>query len=202
MYKITPYLGLLVIIVSVGGIYYPKLGYFVPLVFLTLLIISPFRGRWFCGNLCPRRSFNDFWIGKISRNKKIPSSFRSIWLRISVFIFLMGFMILRIANTEGAVDKVGMVFVTMCILTTSISIIFGAFISPRAWCTFCPMGTVQRYLGRGKYQLKFDEEKCIYCGLCKKVCPMQLDVNEMADQPDCIKCGRCVEACPHDALSL
>jgi len=28
MLKITPYLGIMVLIVSIGGIFYPKLGYF------------------------------------------------------------------------------------------------------------------------------------------------------------------------------
>ena len=202
MLKITPYLGIIVVLVSVGGIWYPKLGYVVALVFLSILAISPFRGRWFCGNLCPRGSFNDFWIGRISRNAPIPRIFRSMLLRVPVFIGLMGFMISRILATQGMVDKVGMVFVTMCILTTSVSILFGLALSPRAWCTFCPMGTLQRRLGRGKYQLKLDKNLCIDCGICKKVCPMQLEVNEIAEKPDCIKCGRCVEACPKDALSF
>jgi polyferredoxin len=200
MLKITPYLGIIVIIVSIGGIFYPKIGYFLLLVFATLMIIAPFRGRWFCGNLCPRGSFVDFWLGPISRKVKIPPIFRSMWFRIPVFIILMGFMVYRIIQTEGVVDKVGMVFVTLCIMTTTASILFGVLFSPRAWCTFCPMGTVQRSMGGSKYQLQVDKERCIDCGLCQKVCPMQLPVNEIMEKPDCVKCARCVEACPKEAL--
>lgn len=200
MLKITPYLGIIVIIVSIGGIFYPKLGYFLLLVFATLMIIAPFRGRWFCGNLCPRGSFVDFWLGPISRKVKIPPIFRSMWFRIPVFLILMGFMVYRIIQTEGVVDKVGMVFVTLCIMTTTASILFGVLFSPRAWCTFCPMGTVQRSMGGSKYQLQVDKERCIDCGLCQKVCPMQLPVNEILEKPDCVKCARCVEACPKEAL--
>jgi len=200
MLKITPYLGLIVIIVSIGGIFYPKLGYFLLLVFATLMIIAPFRGRWFCGNLCPRGSFVDFWLGPISRKVKIPSVLQSMWLRVPLFFILMGFLVFRIIQTEGMVDKVGMVFVTLCIMTTAASILFGILFSPRAWCTFCPMGTLQRSLGGSKYQLQMDKEKCIDCGLCQKVCPMQLPVNEIRENPDCIKCARCVDACPKEAL--
>lgn len=200
MLKITPYLGIIVIIVSIGGIFYPKIGYFLLLVFATLMIIAPFRGRWFCGNLCPRGSFVDFWLGPISRKVKIPPIFRSMWFRIPIFIILMGFMIYRIIQTEGVVDKVGMVFVTLCIMTTTASILFGVLFSPRAWCTFCPMGTMQRSIGGSKYQLQVDKERCIDCGLCQKVCPMQLSVNEIMEKPDCVKCARCVEACPKEAL--
>jgi len=202
MLKITPYLGIIVLIISIGGIFYPKLGYFLLLVFASLMIIAPFRGRWFCGNLCPRGSFVDFWLGPISRKAKIPAFLKSMWIRAPIFILLMGFMILRILQTEGVVDKVGMVFVTLCIMTTSIAILFGTLIAPRAWCSFCPMGTLQRTLGGSKYQLKVDREKCIECGKCQKACPMQLPVNEILDKPDCIKCARCIEVCPKEALSF
>jgi ferredoxin-type protein NapH len=202
MLKITPYLGIIVLIISIAGIFYPKLGYFLLLVFATLIIIAPFRGRWFCGNLCPRGSFVDFWLAPISRKVKIPSFLRSMWFRVPIFVALIGFMVFRIIQTQGIVDKVGMVFVTLCILTTSASIIFGVLIAPRAWCSFCPMGTMQRALGGDKYQLKVDKELCVECGKCQKVCPMQLPVNEILDKPDCIKCARCVEACPKDALSF
>ena len=202
MLKFTPYLGIMVLIVSIGGIFYPKLGYFLMLVFASLRIIAPFRGRWFCGNLCPRGSFVDFWLAPLSRKLKIPALFRSMWLRAPIFVALMGFMVFRIIQTEGIVDKIGMVFVTLCILTTSIAILFGVIIAPRTWCSFCPMGTLQRAMGGKKYQLKVDREKCIDCGKCQKVCPMQLSVNEILDKPDCIKCARCVEACPKHALSF
>ncbi len=202
MRKITPYLGIIVLIVSIGGIFYPKLGYFLLLVFASLMVIAPFRGRWFCGNLCPRGSFVDFWLGPISRRLKITPYLRSMWIRVPIFIALMGFMIFRIVQTQGVTDKVGMVFVTLCILTTSVAILFGVLIAPRTWCSFCPMGTLQRIMGGSKYQLKVDREKCIDCKKCQKVCPMQLPVNEIRDLPDCIKCARCIEVCPKEALSF
>jgi len=199
MLKITPYLGILVIFISIAGLWYPKLGYFVPIIFLTLMIISPFKGRWFCGNLCPRGSFNDFWLGKITLNKKIPKFFGRIWLRIIIFILLFSFMITRLIFTKGLINKIGMVFIIMCIITTSIAILFGIFISPRAWCTFCPMGSIQRLFGKNKYQLKFNKKRC---GLCNSICPMQLKVNEISNKPDCIKCGRCIDICPKKALKF
>lgn len=185
---------MIVLIVSIGGIFYPKLGYILLLVFATLLIIAPFRGRWFCGNLCPRGSFVDFWLAPLSRRLAIPLFLRSMWIRIPIFIALMGFMIYRLLGTQGVVDRIGMVFVTLCIITTSIAILFGVIIAPRTWCTFCPMGTLQRIMGGSKYQLKLDGDLCIDCKRCQKVCPMQLQVFEIQDLPDCIKCGRCIDA--------
>ncbi len=110
------------LIISIGGIFYPKLGYFLLLVFASLMIIAPFRGRWFCGNLCPRGSFVDFWLAPISRKVKIPAIFRSMWIRAPIFVALMGFMVFRILQTQGMVDKVGMVFVTMCIFKRNVPV--------------------------------------------------------------------------------
>ncbi|WP_406660818.1 4Fe-4S binding protein [Methanolobus sp. ZRKC3] len=200
--KITPYLGILVVIVSIIGLWFPILGYFLLIVFATLLLIAPFRGRWFCGNLCPRGSFMDFWVGRMAGKKRIPKILRSLWIRIPIFILMMGFMGYRLLNTQGLVNQIGMVFVIMCITTTAIAVVLGISIAPRTWCTFCLMGTAQRIIGAGKYQLQIDTEKCIECGKCEKVCPMNLKILEITDNPDCIKCGRCVEACPKNALSF
>jgi polyferredoxin len=190
------------LIVSIGGLWYPKLGYFLILVFATLMFISPFKGRWFCGNLCPRGSFNDFWLKKISRNKKIPKLLRSFGFRITIFMIFILFTLYRISSIEKTVDKIGFLFVIMCLLTTLIAIILGIAYSPRAWCSFCPMGTLQRWFGGNKYQLKFNKEKCIVCNLCNKVCPMQLNVNTKRIKLDCIKCKRCIDICNVKALEF
>jgi len=203
--KITPYLGILVLIVSIGGLWYPAFGYFMLLIFAAIFLSSPFRGRWFCGNLCPRGSFVDFWVDKISRKKKIPDTLRSLWVRLPIFFLLMGFMGHRITSILGSLntfEKIGMVFVIMCLVTTAIAVLLGIYLSPRAWCSFCPMGTAQRLIGGKKYPLKLVYEKCVNCSKCDKVCPMQLKIRENDIIPDCIKCGRCVSACPKDALSF
>lgn len=205
MLKITPYLGVIVLIVSIGGLWYPVLGYFMLLVFAAIFLTSPFKGRWFCGNLCPRGSFVDFWISKISRKNKIPATLRSLWIRIPIFFLLMGFMGYRIASTIGGFntfEKIGMIFVTMCLVTTAIATLLGSYLSPRTWCSFCPMGTAQRLLGGKKYPLKLEKEKCINCKKCEKICPMQLKIRQDDAKPDCIKCGRCVDVCPKDALKF
>ncbi len=200
MLKITPYLGATVLIVSIAGVFYPLLGYFLPLVFATLTITCLFRGRWFCGNLCPRGSLNDFWISKISLKRKIPKIFKTPLVRAPIFVALMAFMTYRIIQTNGVIEAMGMVFVTMCIVTTAAAILLGVAFSPRAWCTLCPMGSLQAVVGGGKKTLSFDSIKCIDCNLCNIACPMQLKANRCENDPDCIRCGRCVSSCPAGAL--
>ena len=205
MLKITPYLGFLVVIVSIGGLWYPILGYFMFLVMGTLFITSIFRGRWFCGNLCARGSYLDYGIINISKKRKNPKILSSMWVRLPVFTLLMVLMTYRISVTFAAhntFELIGTILVSMCLVTTIIGTMLGGYFNTRSWCIVCPMGTMQRIIGGNKYRLKMAHESCVDCKLCENVCPMELEVRDIGNNPDCIKCGRCVEKCPNDSLSF
>ena len=183
------------------GFWIPELGFIVPVVFLGAFISGLLGGRWFCGNLCPRGNFHDYILGRFTRNAKIPAIFRKTWFRFTVLALLMGFMIVRLASTQGILERIGFVFVLMCTATTAISLALGIGFSPRAWCVFCPFGTIQAYIGKGRHSPSFIKELCNECGRCECVCPMQLDCRSQP-QKDCIVCGECVKACPKNAFSL
>jgi ferredoxin len=61
----------------------------------------------------------------------------------------------------------------------------------------------QRYLFP---KLTFDLKKCIGCGSCVRVCPVQrLEQNGAEPQavnggPECVSCGSCVADCPEEAV--
>ena len=91
----------------------------------------------------------------------------------------------------------------------------GSFLIKRVWCRFCPTGSslavVNRFRGFKWAPVLYidkDGENCNDCGVCNRVCPMQ--VNELCDENGgkintsmCILCVRCVESCPKpDALKL
>ncbi len=64
----------------------------------------------------------------------------------------------------------------------------------------CPAGYCQALLC---YEIM--EDKCIGCGLCKRVCPVEAisgdkKMPHRIDQEKCIKCGACVEKCKFNAI--
>lgn len=56
---------------------------------------------------------------------------------------------------------------------------------------------------KGGLEVTWDKEKCIFCGVCEKVCRSgALKIEEdniLLDQSKCNYCGRCVKSCPTDA---
>ncbi|MDU6248671.1 MAG: [Fe-Fe] hydrogenase large subunit C-terminal domain-containing protein, partial [Paeniclostridium sordellii] len=55
--------------------------------------------------------------------------------------------------------------------------------------------------------IQIDYDKCIKCGLCKRVCENEIGVNNYFDLEKtgdiaiCINCGQCVQACPKKAIT-
>jgi polyferredoxin len=86
--------------------------------------------------------------------------------------------------------------------------VVGSFFIRRFWCRFCPTGSSLAVHYKGKssalVHINKDEEKCTKCGICKRVCPHQ--VEEVYEQKGgkittttCTLCLRCVEMCPYDS---
>lgn len=194
----------LVVIVIIGGQKYPLLGFFVPAVMLMGIVGGFFRGRFVCGWLCPRGAFLDRAMKLISPIKKIPDFFRNSAFRWSVFALLMGFTAFKISLNPSDPYHWGTVFVRICMITTGIGVILALLIHPRAWCSFCPIGTVQSVSGGTKGRLKMDDG-CTECRICEKVCPMNLQIiDDIKDgklnNNDCLRCPECGLACPQNIL--
>ncbi len=53
-------------------------------------------------------------------------------------------------------------------------------------------------------RVKVDQDQCISCGKCKKVCPMEVDVTDnrrcRKNGTECILCMECAEKCPKEAI--
>lgn len=184
---------------------YPVLGFLVPLTMLTGMIGGLFRGRWVCGNLCPRGGFFEQWVSRLSPQRTIPPVLQKMSLRWGVFAALMTFMGWRLAANPTDWSHWGLVFWSMCALTTGVGLVGALLFHPRSWCAICPVGTFQNAVGGSRHPLQITAA-CRSCGKCEQTCPMALPISQhraagVLAERDCLKCSECVVACPVNALS-
>ena len=134
-------------LIVIAGFFYPLIGYLVLMFMIFMLVLSIFRARFWCWNLCPRGSFLDLILSKISRNRPVPAIFRKEVFRWLVLGAVISFLLFRLAQTGGRIPAIGLVFITMCLISTIIAIILGIITKHRAWCVICPMGLLQEKIG-------------------------------------------------------
>lgn len=170
------------------------------------LIVSIFKGRFWCGNLCPRGNFYDNIMSKFSKNKRVPKFLKSIYFRGFVVVLMMSMFAIGINKNWGNLYGIGLVFYRMIVITTIIGIGLALIYSPRTWCHFCPMGTIASVISkfRKSKRVLAVSSTCVSCKLCEKKCPMGIvpyDYKEnYLSHPDCIQCRKCVYTCPKDAI--
>jgi polyferredoxin len=192
--------------VIVLGWHYPYLGFMVPLTMVSVIAPATARGRYGCGNLCPRGSFYDTIFQKFGGNRPVPPLFFNTTFRWLIMGSLMGFMALQISRAPADPLHWGRVFWFVCAATTAVGVLLGLIYRARTWCTICPAGTMALSVGgSNNYQLSINGN-CKSCGICEKSCPMGFttanELNAGGDpHNDCLKCSSCVTACPSAALS-
>lgn len=80
----------------------------------------------------------------------------------------------------------------------------------RAFCKYlCPIPVFQKITSRfALLKIKIDPAKCIDCGKCEKVCPMDVKLLEYKNHDqrilstECIWCSTCTYECPKAAISV
>ena len=82
--------------------------------------------------------------------------------------------------------------------------IFGSVLVYRFFCkAICPLGAVYGLLNRlSIYRLNFDENLCVNCGACEKICKMNLNPARCGNSAECIRCGDCAKICPRGAIKF
>lgn len=185
---------------------YPILGYTVPAAMVIGMGGGLLRGRYVCGNICPRGSFFDTLFRYLGGTRPVPARFSNMTFRWVVMAALMFIMGVQIAQNPTDPMHWGRVFWLVCVVTTSVGVVLGSIYRARTWCTFCPIGTMANAVGGSKDPLQISQA-CRECGLCETKCPMDLGIvkhKEAGSVPhrDCLKCSACVDSCPKDALSF
>jgi len=195
------------------GLVYPYIGAIALICMLAPVVLAFFKGRMWCGKFCPRGSFNDIILSKLSRKNTIPGLLKSTWFRNLFLAVLMSAFAVQMVFAWGSASAVGQVFVRMIIITTLLAVILGIFFNHRTWCMICPMGTMAHYAAKVKAlktkltHVNFNKNTCVNCKVCSKSCPMGIEVFNHKNKgkvfdPDCLKCSECVDKCPKKSLFI
>ncbi len=173
------------------------------------------RGRWWCGNACPRGNFYDRVLAKYSPHRPIPKFLRTFGFRLFMVLFIFTMFGVQMYFAWGDWNAMGRVFWTIILVTTIVGIILSFVYAPRTWCSFCPMGTMSSWvsprdilLPKGFTNIHVADTCQMKCKSCARVCPMQLTPYDSRGKiegylhVDCIKCGKCVAACPISIMKL
>ena len=202
------FLGTGFLILLGAGWLYPLIGYFIPACMVLGVGLAAFRGRSWCDWLCPRGSFEDALVARISRQRRIPEVLRRTPVRVGVLTLLMGLLSFQIIRLWPDPWAIGGAFILLLTITTAVGVVLGVIYQQRTWCYLCPIGTMSNWVGKNRRPLILAPEHCLECSLCAKNCPMQLAPVALKDQPamahrgDCLKCRLCVTACPSAALTF
>ena len=175
-------------------IHYAVAKIFGPLIF----------GRGWCGFAC--------WTAMILDllPYKIPQQPRKKWGWIRYITFVLSFILVS-GLFLAKVKNMEQIMFWLFLIGNGLYYIVGIFLAfalkdNRAFCKYiCPI-TV--FLKPASYfsllRIKCDKSKCVSCGKCKKVCPMNVDVTDNSRKrkngTECILCFECTKVCPKNAL--
>ncbi|MGM9852838.1 MAG: 4Fe-4S binding protein [Muribaculaceae bacterium] len=191
------------------GYFYPVIGFLAVICMIAPVAFAARKGRWWCGNACPRGNMYDKILTKYSPHRPIPAFVRTTAFRSFMVLFIFTMFGTQMYFAWGNWNAMGRVFWTIILVTTVVGVTLSFIYAPRTWCSFCPMGTLSSWVTpkRDKlpdpYRRVFVSEKCTTrCKVCSAVCPMQLKPYESRSDeagflhPDCLKCGNCTAGCP------
>ena len=175
-------------------IHYAVAKIFGPLIF----------GRGFCGYACWTAMVLDFLPYK---TRALPR--KNIgWIRYLTFalsfLFVSALFLLKVGNLERIMFW-AFLLGNLAYYLVGIALAF-LFKDNRAFCKYiCPVTVFLKPMSYfSLVRIRCDENKCISCGKCKKVCPMDVEMTDNSwkrkNGTDCILCMECVKVCPKGAL--
>lgn len=195
-----------------------------------LMFVGALIGRFVCGWLCPFGLIQDLLhkipfpkkIGTF-RGDRVLRKLK--YLILVVFVILLPMFLVDIlgqgapyfcklicpaGTLEGGIPLVllnrsmrsalGWLYVwknVLLLITVLLSILIY-----RPFCKYlCPLGAVYSIFNPiSVFRYRLDREACIECGMCARVCHMQVDPVKNPNDQECIRCGACKKACPVKAI--
>ena len=175
-------------------IHYAVAKIFGPLIF----------GRGWCGYACWTAMVLDFLPFKVPAQPRKKLG----WIRYVTFALSLIFVAALFLAHVGNIEKIMFwAFIAGNVLYYAVGIILAyAFRDNRAFCKYiCPVTVFLKPMSYfALFRVKCDKEKCVSCGKCRQVCPMNVDVTDNSrsreNGTECILCMECVKNCPKGAL--
>ena len=125
------FLGTGFLILLGAGWLYPLIGYFIPACMVLGVGLAAFRGRSWCDWLCPRGSFEDALVARISRQRRIPEVLRRTPVRAGVLTLLMGLLSFQIIRLWPDPWAIGGAFILLLTITTAVGVVLGVIYQQR-----------------------------------------------------------------------
>lgn len=161
-------------------------------------------GRGWCGYACWTAMVLDFLPYKVPQKPRKKLGFvRYITFAIAL-IFVSALFLCHVGNLERIMFYAFIVG-NAIYYGVGIALAF-ALKDNRAFCKYvCPITVFLKPMSYfALFRIKCDKEKCIGCGRCKRICPMNVDVTDNSrnriNGTECILCMECVRNCPKKAL--
>lgn len=163
-------------------------------------------GRGWCGYACWTAMILDLLPYKTPQAARKKIGFIRYIVFALAFLFVGALFVLHIPNLERIMFW-SFIIGNVIYYGVGIALAF-SFKDNRAFCKYiCPI-TV--FLKPASYfsltRIKNNSEKCISCGKCKKVCPMNVDMTDntrkRTNGTECILCLQCIEECPKKSLYI
>lgn len=190
-----------------GFWYYLFLGVFeaATLHYAIAKIFGPlFFGRGWCGYAC--------WTAMILDLLpfKTPALPRKSWGWVRYLVFA-GSLIFVVVLFWLKPDNMAQIMWWSFIIGNLVYYLVGITLAyvcrdNRAFCKYiCPITVFLKPMSYfSLLRVRVDETKCIKCGKCRRLCPMNVDVPDNSRRrqhgTECILCMRCVDECPQKAL--
>ena len=142
----TPGLPLYWIIIAyiIIGWFFPVIGLIAIICMVGPVMTSIWKGRWWCGHVCPRGNMYDRLLSKYSPHRPIPKFVRTFGFRLFMVFFIFTMFGIQLTFTvpwsEGGLPM---------------------------WMRLTP------YDSRGQ-EIGFLDPDCLKCGKCTQACPTKI----------------------------
>ncbi|MHB9293291.1 4Fe-4S binding protein [Hollandina sp. SP2] len=166
------------------------------LIIIFVLLSGIIWGRLFCGKICPIGYIQSL-IFKIPFPKKIRTFMGDKYFRYIKYVVLLVSVISNIFFPSS--HEINNAALNGFSIIIPIFIVFIIFELPlcKYFCHFGALISLGNKISPYKYRVN---NKCIKCGLCSRVCKMNIEPFKTPNNLECTRCGLCKKVCPYKAI--